>query len=76
MDRIKYGKFEADFNKNLINADEKAQSIPQKTKKEIEAELLTTLLDIAKKSPAASILEAWRNIEIALSQFIEEVSPV
>ncbi len=77
--RLKYGKLEAEFIRDLETADNKAQSLPPLPPSAIQPDylqsLLATLLDISKKSPTASILETWRNIEIQLSRFLDYVSP-
>ncbi len=74
LSKLRWGKLEAEFNSNLVSADETAQSVAAGNQTQSHA-LLDILLEIVAKSPSAAILEAWRNVELEISKFASIVAP-
>ena len=72
--KLKYKEFEADFTKNLEQAEIEAQKVSLPTSDEAQqvvVGLREPAVDkyrrLADVSPRAAVIEAWRDVELALS---------
>jgi hypothetical protein len=74
LNRLKYGDWEAHFERELERAERNASQIQIPYNRTLEATKPTDyerMIRLTEISPSAAILEAWKEIELALSQVIQ-----
>jgi len=77
LSHLKYKDLEAkfEFEKDLDKAEEKSSSLPVLTEEQLgyKDENYERLLEIAKFSPRAAILEAWIEVERAVMMLVQDL---
>ena len=79
FNKLKYKDFEASFEQEIAkieNRTEKLKEKPLEISQSFQEQYYKTynrLLELSQVSPRAAISEAWREIEIVTSQFIESL---
>jgi hypothetical protein len=79
FNKLKYKDFEASFEKEIAKIENRTVKLKEKPSEISQSyqeqyyETYNRLLELSQVSPRAAISEAWREVEIITSQFIEKL---
>ena len=79
FNKLKYKDFEASFEKEIAKIENRTVKLKEKPSEISQSyqeqyyETYNRLLELSQVSPRAAISEAWREVEIVTSQFIEKL---
>src|SRR5438876_2113628 len=76
--RVKYKDLEVTFKRDLQQARQSIETLPQKPVPALPAPAeskISDLMSLAEMSPRAAVVEAWTRLEAAAAEFAQKQSP-